>query len=718
MVDTHNWNDPFIQKLTEITEANLTDEQFGVTELAREMGISRTVLYRKVKLKTKKSVSKFISEIRLKKAVQLLQENSGNVSEVANQVGFGSTTYFIKCFHDFYGFPPGKVLKNETKFNESLTAKNKNTKALILNKRVVYSSLIMLFITVFVLSYFTFQNTFNKDIEKSIAVLPFINDTPSDSNVICEGLREEIINKLHLIGEIKVISRTTSDTYRNSNKPIKTIGKELNVNYVLEGSAQSINGKTRIRLQLIEAKTDDHLWSNPFEREVNDENIFEIQQEIAELVGKKLKANITAKEKEVISKQDTENKTAYSNFRQGMNYFNIYMKEKQYGPLIKAKSFFLKAIKCDTTYSKAIYQLSWVLFQESKFGDTRLKRDSAVLLINKAIQLNPLFSEAYSFKGFLCQANTKEATKAFNMAIRTGPDKPEGYHHFGNFCCNIGEYANTIKYSLRALEVNDDPLDHDWTLINLNVALACNQFFDLAEKYRNEYMVQHNNQLTYYNMQQFENTMKRKYSESNKYGLLAYQTDSTDLTTLDYLAQNYFFLRDYKKALFYYKKYFLILKKQPSQIDFPTDYDFLIRNNRHSNGLGHEIFPLLNTMYLYDVTCDKKNYNTYKKALLDNLEKHIEYKSMWCDSKICYYEFGCIYASLNENVKAIEYLKQLAKGKVNPVWLVNYLNDNPMLDGLRNNKEFKNILEKLEINYQKEHKKAERILIENGFEPG
>ena len=108
----------FIQKLTEVIENNLKNETFGVTELAEQMGVSRSSLYLKVKSNTQKSVSKFICEIRLKKAYGLIQEGLLNVSEIAYEVGFNSPSYFIKCFHEYYGFSPGEEL------NKLITHKN------------------------------------------------------------------------------------------------------------------------------------------------------------------------------------------------------------------------------------------------------------------------------------------------------------------------------------------------------------------------------------------------------------------------------------------------------------------------------------------------------------------------------------------------------------------------------------------------------------------
>ena len=100
----------FIQKLNEVVENNLKNETFGVTELAKQMGVSRSSLYLKVKSNTQKSVSRFICEVRLKKAYILIKEGSLNVSEIAYEVGFNSPSYFIKCFHEYYGFSPGEEL--------------------------------------------------------------------------------------------------------------------------------------------------------------------------------------------------------------------------------------------------------------------------------------------------------------------------------------------------------------------------------------------------------------------------------------------------------------------------------------------------------------------------------------------------------------------------------------------------------------------------------
>lgn len=105
----------FLDRLTSIVEANLGDEDFGVSELAEKSGMSRSRLYFRIKTTTQKTASQFIREFRLNKALELLRQPGLTVSEIAYRVGFGSPAYFNKCFHEKYGFPPGETKMPEPK---------------------------------------------------------------------------------------------------------------------------------------------------------------------------------------------------------------------------------------------------------------------------------------------------------------------------------------------------------------------------------------------------------------------------------------------------------------------------------------------------------------------------------------------------------------------------------------------------------------------------
>ena len=120
MPDSHSIENDFLSKIIEIIEENISNEQFGVSELARETSMSRSNLLRKVKKLTKLSVSQFIRQVRLKNAMDMLRQTSLTVSEVSYKVGFSSTSYFIKCFHDYYGYPPGEVGKRNLNERDSV----------------------------------------------------------------------------------------------------------------------------------------------------------------------------------------------------------------------------------------------------------------------------------------------------------------------------------------------------------------------------------------------------------------------------------------------------------------------------------------------------------------------------------------------------------------------------------------------------------------------
>ena len=120
-------------------------------------------------------------------------------------------------------------------------------------------------------------------LEKSIAILPFKNDSPDEENTyFINGLMEEILNNLQKIKDLRVISRTSVEQYRNQTKPIPEIAKELGVNYIVEGSGQKYGNTFRLRTQLIMAAKESHLWGESFQQKITEvEDIFRIQSQIA-----------------------------------------------------------------------------------------------------------------------------------------------------------------------------------------------------------------------------------------------------------------------------------------------------------------------------------------------------------------------------------------------------------------------------------------------------
>src|SRR5690606_34887147 len=141
--------------------------------------------------------------------------------------------------------------------------------------------------------------------EKSIAVLPFKNDSNDSSNVyLVNGLMESTLNNLQQINGLRVVSRTSVEKYRNGTKSIPEMAEELNVSYFVEGSGQKIGDRILLNIQLIEASTDRHLWTKQYRREMRD--VFGLQQEIARDIAGKIEVRITPEEAERIGKRSEE----------------------------------------------------------------------------------------------------------------------------------------------------------------------------------------------------------------------------------------------------------------------------------------------------------------------------------------------------------------------------------------------------------------------------
>ena len=133
-----------------------------------------------------------------------------------------------------------------------------------------------------------------RPVEKSIAVLPFRNDSPNDSSsYFSNGIYEEILSDLSKVKDMKVLSRTSVEPYRDATKSIAEIAKELNVVYILEGSVQKSGNKLNLKVQLIDAKNDNHLWSQSYEKEIlKTDDIIAIQTQIAQDIATEIKTLI------------------------------------------------------------------------------------------------------------------------------------------------------------------------------------------------------------------------------------------------------------------------------------------------------------------------------------------------------------------------------------------------------------------------------------------
>ena len=223
--------------------------------------------------------------------------------------------------------------------------------ALILSLCVILTSMIMI--------YLVWKRSAEVSYSKNrIAVLPFMNIGSAEDEYFADGLTEEIIARLVGIGELKVIARTSVLTYKNTEKSIKEIGRELGVDHILEGTvrwSRNKDGSSEVRItpQLIKVSDETHVWANIYEEPLED--IFDIQASIALAILSELAIVLRDQSKAVLVAHPTENLEAYDNFLRGMDYYNkgIALEDQ-----CQAIEYFFKAAKLDSTFVKAHAWLS------------------------------------------------------------------------------------------------------------------------------------------------------------------------------------------------------------------------------------------------------------------------------------------------------------------------------------------------------------------------
>lgn len=484
----------FLNRLTEITEANLTNDQFGVSILAREMAMSRSHLHRRIKAITNQSISYFIRTVRLKKAMQILQGREVSASEIAYDVGFSSPSYFNHCFHEYFGFPPGEVKKRfieelpgihlsdtsdlqpEKLDVEALTTQNKK----IVIKRTFHIGIVVFSLLIFtVVSYFLIMggdnflsHLFQPKKELSIIVLPFKNLSEDPTNqYFAEGITEDILNSLYWITSLRVVSRTSAEQLSKSNLTVREIARQMKVNYVLEGSVRKYEDKTRISVQLIDASSDGHLWSSSFDPVMTD--IITVQNEIAMQVAMKLKAVLSKNEIKQVEKIPTQNSVAYDYYLQARFLLHKANSPQRSGfdkaGAMSCIQFYEKAIAEDKNFAEAYAGLAnaWLNLTAWGYLDSNegfLKGREFSL---KALEIDPECAQAHAVLGtFLVWGirNLEEGGKALETSIRLNPNFATARQWYAQYLMITGPIEKARLQVNRALELEP----YFWVVQNLN----------------------------------------------------------------------------------------------------------------------------------------------------------------------------------------------------------------------------------------------------------
>ncbi len=470
----------FLGKLRAIVEANLSNEKFDVEELAREAHLSRSAIHRRLRSLGKTNASHFIREIRLQRAREMLREGSQTASEVAYKSGFGSPAYFSKCYHEYYGYPPGEEKKRQgTNDNDKLPGKEDNADKVRAGsisspsgKRLL---IILPILAVAVASFFVVGslNHDRKPDDLSIIVLPFKNlSGDPDNQYFADGIMEDILNNLNQVSDLRVISRTTAEHFRDTDLTSEEISRKVNAKNLLEGSVRRQEDMVRVTVQLIDGRREQHIWSENYDRKLTD--MLGLQGEIARQVATRLNALIAEGKSDFQVKLPTRSTEAWDNYLKArflLHRSNDINRLDMTGEgLMSSIKYYELAIDEDSTFAEAYAGLASAWYTLSAWGFYRPYRDGiekAVKNFSKALELDPDCAEAHSLKGTWLaypEGKFEESKAELERAIELNPDYAAAHQAYAQVLMITGPIALARKHVDIAVELEP----YFWVVHNLS----------------------------------------------------------------------------------------------------------------------------------------------------------------------------------------------------------------------------------------------------------
>ena len=520
----------------------------------------------------------------------------------------------------------------------------------------------------------------NAEPEKSIAILPFRNDSPNDTNTyFINGLMEDILNRLQIIKDLRVISRTSVEQYRNSTKSIPQIAKEQNVNYIVEGSGQKYGNSFTVNVQLIRAVKEDNIWAKSYQQEVKGiSDIINVQKKIAQSIVEELKATITPQEKKLIEKVHTKNLDAYDFFQRGREeLLKFWVDNDNYTALSSADKLFRKAINFDSTFADAYAAQALVFYNKNFWNNlgSNIYLDSVLILANRALFYDDQLSEAYFARGIYYDAKGMKdnALEAYDRTIDLNPNDWKAHYGKANHYATDDQvkYLDNLQ---KALLVNQSGLLSSTLLRNLGGKLEVCGFKDKALVYYRKAFDLDGDSAFYLSCLGGAESDMGNYSKSIEYFKRAYNNRPNYSSVILRLGEDYQRLGDYKESLRYFKEYNILV----------PDYNERVAYSYWQNGLKKEATHFLDQQLEFSKNALKTNAHAY-----------------W----FCY-NLACIYSFRGDTKNAFKYLNLYVENKNCEIWMLTNLKNDPLLNGIRNDPEFGRIVKEVELNYEAVHKRV------------
>ena len=687
----------FIEQAEAIILDNISNEQFGVSELANLMNMSRSNLLRKIKKQTQLSASQFIRQIRLQRGKALLEQTELTVSEISYQVGFGNNSYFTKCFREHYGYSPGEARKRDfedVKIKDHLEVEGAEHSNNPFLKQYRWQIIVVLSLVLILAASLIFKKAQTKssaelvDIKKSIAVLPFKNMSNDSTNLyFVNGLMESSLNNLQKIEDLRVISRTSVEKYRNTDKTISEIGEELNVDYLVEGSGQRVGNEVSLNIQLIEVLNDTPIWAEQYTHKVVD--VFSLQHEIAKKIANAIQAKVTPAELELIEKTPTENTLAYDYYLKALEPFQAGTKEG----LEVAIPLFEKAIEQDSqfalAYSKIAISYYYLdLYQaEKRYTDIINKNADRALLYDSKSDESLIAKALY----YMNIGEYRLALPHLEKALEYNPNSSSVVNMLTDLYARvIPNTAKSLKYALKGIQLDiaaNDSIGKSYIYLNLSNAFIQNGFTEEALKYIN--LSLDNNPENFYApyLKIFiQYAQHRNMDKTTKLLVSEWKKDTTRLDIMQEVAKFHYFQEDYDSAFFYYKKFVKV--KTENNLNIYPQEDLKIGYVYEKMGLTEQA---ANFFSAYSEYC-KNDESIYQPASLATMYVH--------EGKLDL---------------AIEQLKLFASKNNYQYWILLFFEKDPVMQPLKSHPEFEATFKLIQNRFWEDHNQLRQSLEDIGL---
>ncbi len=274
--------------------------------------------------------------------------------------------------------------------------------------------------------------------------MPLQNMSPDPNDeYFADGMTEELIDRLAQVKSLKVIARTSVMKYKGSQKGASEVGKELNIGSLIEGSVRKAGNRVRVTVQLINAATEEHLWSSHYDKNLDD--IFAVQSEIAEKVAGELRTQLLDSEKRTLEKKPTENIEAYNNFLRGREL----LREATAASARQAIGLFEKAIELDPKFARAYVEIGecHTLLGDGGYEPADVSLSNVKSTVPRAIDLDPDLAEAHAaLSNMLFTEDDVPGSEAeARRALELNPSLPTPHRLLSEIAGLKGDPAEMVK---------------------------------------------------------------------------------------------------------------------------------------------------------------------------------------------------------------------------------------------------------------------------------